>query len=156
MGTLQSAGYIKPLSFSRRYRPFISALLHNSFHTFVMSESIPGLQTGFVLSDTEAHVLNPPRENRRTFMALRQKAIKLFRRAGFRVFAPRIFDHWHWVGSARMGADPSNSIVDSSCKAHDVEGLYVVDASTLPSAGALNTGLTIAAVSLRAASLVPP
>ena len=156
LGTIQSAGYIEPLSFSRRHRPFVAALLHNSFHTFVMSESIPAPDTGFVLSDTEARVLNPPRENRRTFMALRQKAIKLFRRAGYRVFAPRTFDHWHWVGSARMGSDPSSSIVDSRCMSHDIEGLYIVDASTLPSAGALNTGLTIAAVSLRAASLVPP
>jgi choline dehydrogenase-like flavoprotein len=33
---------------------------------------------------------------------------------------------------------------------HDIDGLYVVDASVLPSAGAVNTGLTIAALALRA------
>lgn len=155
MGTIQAAGYIEPLSISRRYRPFVTALLHNSFHTFIMSESIPGRETGFALSDTKAQLVNPPRENPKTFKALRQRAIGLFRRAGYRVLAPRMYDFWHWVGTARMGNDPSTSVVDSRCMAHDVEGLYVVDASALPSAGALNTGLTIAAVALRAAALIP-
>jgi choline dehydrogenase-like flavoprotein len=52
-----------------------------------------------------------------------------------------------------MGIDPRASIVDQTCRAHDVDGLYVVDASALPSPGAVNTGLTIAAVALRAAAL---
>jgi choline dehydrogenase-like flavoprotein len=33
---------------------------------------------------------------------------------------------------------------------HGIRGLYVVDASTLPSAGAVNTALTIIALALRA------
>lgn len=155
MGTIQAAGYIEPLFMSRRYRPFVAALLRNSFHTFVMNESIPGPKTGFVLSDTGARLVSPPQENAKTFLALRRRAIKLFRAAGYRVLAPRIFDFWHWVGTARMGHDPATSVVDSNCMAHDVEGLYVVDASALPRAGALNTGLTIAAVALRAAELIP-
>jgi choline dehydrogenase-like flavoprotein len=53
-----------------------------------------------------------------------------------------------------MGTDPATSAVDPTCKAHDVEGLYVVDASVLPSPGAVNTGLTIAANALRVASHV--
>lgn len=155
MGTIQAAGYIEPLSISRRYRSVVAALLHNSFHTFIMSESIPDRSSGFALSDTNAQLINPPRASVKTFMALRRRAIELFRRAGHRVFAPRMFDYWHWVGTARMGEDPSQSIVDSRCMAHEVEGLYVVDASALPSAGALNTGLTIAAVALRTAALIP-
>jgi len=37
---------------------------------------------------------------------------------------------------------------------HDIDNLYVVDASVLPSAGALNTGLTIAALALRAGDAI--
>jgi choline dehydrogenase-like flavoprotein len=37
---------------------------------------------------------------------------------------------------------------------HDVDGLYVVDASALPSAGAVNSGLTIAALALRAGDAI--
>ena len=155
MGTIQAAGYIEPLSISRRYRLAVSALLRNSFHTFVMTESIPDRSSGFALSDTHAELAQPPRPGLKTFMALRRRAIELFRGAGHRVFAPRIFDYWHWVGSARMGHDASRSVVDSRCMAHDVDNLYVVDASALPSAGALNTGLTIAAIALRTAALIP-
>jgi choline dehydrogenase-like flavoprotein len=83
-------------------------------------------------------------------------AINLFKSAGYFVFAPPMVDtNWHLVGTARMGDDPRTSVVDQHCKAHDVDGFYVVDASALPTAGALNTALTIAAVALRAAAAAP-
>ena len=34
------------------------------------------------------------------------------------------------------------SVLDAQCKVHEIDQLYVVDASVLPSAGAVNTGLT--------------
>jgi len=40
-------------------------------------------------------------------------------------------------------------VVDASGQVHGVTGLYVADASILPSAGAVNTGLTIIALALR-------
>jgi choline dehydrogenase-like flavoprotein len=46
--------------------------------------------------------------------------------------------------------DPATSVVDPNCQIHGIEGLYVVDASVLPSAGAVNTALTIIALALRA------
>ncbi len=60
-------------------------------------------------------------------------------------------DVWHEVGTARMGANPENSVVDSYGQVHGIGGLYVADASVLPSAGAVNTGLTLAALALRTA-----
>jgi choline dehydrogenase-like flavoprotein len=155
LGTIQSAGYIEPLSFSRRYRPFVAAALFNSFQAFVMTEMPPSPDTGYVLTDGGAKPLGLKLKNPKTFSRLRKQAIKLFKRAGYPVLAPRVYGAWHSVGSARMGKDPSTSIVDSFGRAHDVDGLYVVDASALPTAGAVNTGLTIAAVALRAAEAVP-
>jgi choline dehydrogenase-like flavoprotein len=154
-GTIQSAGYIEPIGMSRRYRPFVAALLQNSFHTFIMTEGLPSSETGFQLSDGGVSLLCAPLQNIKTFSTLRARAIGLFRAAGYRVLASRVFDErWHGVGTARMGTDPNTSVVDASCQAHDVEGLYVVDASALTSAGAVNTGLTIAANALRAAASV--
>ncbi|TIQ02473.1 MAG: GMC family oxidoreductase, partial [Mesorhizobium sp.] len=38
------------------------------------------------------------------------------------------------------------------CRSHDVENLYIMDASVLPTSAAVNPALTIVAVTLRAAS----
>ena len=55
----------------------------------------------------------------------------------------------HQNGTCRFGNDPSNSVLDLHCKAHDVQNLYIVDASFFPSCGAFNPSLTIAANALR-------
>jgi choline dehydrogenase-like flavoprotein len=41
------------------------------------------------------------------------------------------------------------SVLDINCKAHDLDNLYVADASFFPSCGAFNPSLTIAANALR-------
>ncbi len=55
----------------------------------------------------------------------------------------------HQNGTIRFGRDPMTSALDENCKAHDVDNLYVVDASFFPSSGAVNPGLTIMANALR-------
>ena len=55
----------------------------------------------------------------------------------------------HQNGTLRFGTDPTTSVLDINCRAHDVENLYVVDASFFPSCGAFNPALTIAANALR-------
>ena len=55
----------------------------------------------------------------------------------------------HQNGTLRFGTDPKTSVLDLYCKAHDVQNLYVVDASFFPSCGVFNPALTIAANALR-------
>jgi choline dehydrogenase-like flavoprotein len=55
----------------------------------------------------------------------------------------------HQNGTCRMGSDPTSSVLDVHCKAHDLDNLYVVDASCFPSASAVNPSLTIIANALR-------
>jgi len=55
----------------------------------------------------------------------------------------------HQVGTCRFGKDPRTSVLDSNCKAHDLDNLYVVDGSLFPSSSAVNPGLTIIANALR-------
>jgi choline dehydrogenase-like flavoprotein len=55
----------------------------------------------------------------------------------------------HQNGTVRFGTDPTTSALDVNCKAHEVDNLYVVDASFFPSSGAVNPGLTIIANALR-------
>ena len=55
----------------------------------------------------------------------------------------------HQNGTIRFGDDPRTSALDPTCKAHDVDNLYVVDGSFFPSSGAVNPALTIVANALR-------
>ena len=57
----------------------------------------------------------------------------------------------HQAGTARFGTDPASSVLDLNCKAHEVDNLYVTDASFFPSIGAVNPTLTIIANALRVA-----
>lgn len=55
----------------------------------------------------------------------------------------------HQNGTIRFGRDPKSSALDVNCKAHDIDNLYVVDASFFCSSGAVNPALTIMANALR-------
>ncbi len=55
----------------------------------------------------------------------------------------------HQAGTCRFGKDPKNSVLDTNCKAHELENLYVVDTSFFPSIGAVNPSLTVMANALR-------
>jgi choline dehydrogenase-like flavoprotein len=55
----------------------------------------------------------------------------------------------HQNGTIRFGDDPRSSALDRHCKAHELDNLYVVDASFFPSSGAVNPALTIMANALR-------
>lgn len=53
-----------------------------------------------------------------------------------------------------MGTDPAQSVTDPEGRVHGVANLTVADATALPSASSVNTGLTIVAQALRAAATV--
>ena len=55
----------------------------------------------------------------------------------------------HQAGTCRFGADAATSVLDTDCKAHELDNLYVVDTSVFPSIGAVNPALTAMANSLR-------
>jgi choline dehydrogenase-like flavoprotein len=55
----------------------------------------------------------------------------------------------HQAGTCRFGADAATSVLDSDCRAHELDNLYVVDTSFFPSIGAVNPALTAMANALR-------
>jgi choline dehydrogenase-like flavoprotein len=55
----------------------------------------------------------------------------------------------HQNGTIRFGGDPKTSALNTDCRAHEVDNLYVVDGSFFPSSGAVNPALTIMANALR-------
>ncbi|GAB3412027.1 hypothetical protein GCM10027515_33980 [Schumannella luteola] len=57
----------------------------------------------------------------------------------------------HTIGTARMGSDPGDSVVDDEGLSWEVPNLWICDNSVFPSALAANPALTIMALSLRTA-----
>ena len=57
----------------------------------------------------------------------------------------------HIIGTCRMGTSPSDSVVNSFGRSHDIANLYICDNSVFPSALAANPALTIMALALRTA-----
>jgi choline dehydrogenase-like flavoprotein len=52
----------------------------------------------------------------------------------------------HQAGTCRMGNDPRSSVVDRTCRVHDVDNVFVIDSSVHVNNGGFNPGLTIMAI----------
>ncbi len=55
---------------------------------------------------------------------------------------------WHLMGTARMGKDPKNSVVNEWGRCHDVRNLFIVDGSIFVTSAGLNPTSTIQALAL--------
>lgn len=56
----------------------------------------------------------------------------------------------HEVGTARMGRDPKDSVLNQYCQSHDIPNLFVTDGSGYCSSGTVNPSLTFMALTARA------
>jgi choline dehydrogenase-like flavoprotein len=121
-----------------------------------MTEDLPDPDNRVRLAPDGRIVLEYRPNNRRAHAQLVEMLRGILRRLGY--WSPRIFAHsagakntTHQCGTLVFGTDPRASVLDPFCRTHDVENLYVVDASFFPSSAAVNPGLTIAAQALRVA-----
>lgn len=60
----------------------------------------------------------------------------------------------HELGGARMGANPSTSVVSGNCQAHDVKNLFVADGAPFVSQADKNPTWTILALSWRTSDYI--
>lgn len=60
----------------------------------------------------------------------------------------------HQAGTCRMGNDPETSVVDKHCKLHDVDNVFVIDASVHVTNGGFNPVLTIMAIAYYASDYI--
>jgi choline dehydrogenase-like flavoprotein len=121
-----------------------------------MTEDLPDPENRVRVAPDGRIVLEYRRNNERTHAQLVQKLRDVLGELGY--WSPKIFAHsagakntTHQCGTIVFGADPRTSVLDVFCRAHDVDNLFVVDASFFPSSAAVNPGLTIAAQALRVA-----
>ncbi len=54
-------------------------------------------------------------------------------------------------GTCKMGNSLKSSVVDKNCKSHEIDNLYIADASIFPSCPSIGHGLTVIAMSIRLA-----
>ena len=58
----------------------------------------------------------------------------------------------HHIGTARMGVDERSSVVDSNCRVHGVDNLFLAGSATFPTSSQANPTLTVVALALRLAN----
>jgi len=77
------------------------------------------------------------------------------RKGRVRIFNSRIYHDvtggGHFMGTTRMGTSPSDSVVDSDCRVHGYNNLFVAGSSVFPTSGYANPTFTIVGLSLRLA-----
>ena len=155
LGNVQMLGRITGpiLAAESRLPGWLAAhLADHSMHLLAMSEDLPVADSRVRLKDGRI-VLDWKRTNWATHQALVAKMKSTLRRAGWPIVLSKAFEKRtpsHQCGTARMGADPATSVVDENLKAHDLDNLYIADASVLPTSAGVNPSLTVAALALRA------
>ncbi len=134
--------------------PILQSLADHSADWWVMSEDLPDPENRITLSTDGAIQVHWKPNNRAAHEKLIQAAREMLRSAGYPLVLVQrmgIDTNSHQCGTARFGEDPAKAVLDPTCKAYDLDNLYVVDSSFFPSSAAMNPGLTIAAQALRVA-----
>jgi choline dehydrogenase-like flavoprotein len=120
----------------------------------VMSEDLPSPENRVTVTADGRVQLHYRPNNVRAHKRLVAETTRILRRLGFWLVVTHSHgarNTTHQCGTIVFGADARESVLDPFCRAHDVENLFVVDASFFPSSAAVNPGLTIAAQALRVA-----
>jgi choline dehydrogenase-like flavoprotein len=120
----------------------------------VMSEDLPRRENRVTIEPDGRIRLTYRPNNLRAHAKLVRETRRLLRRLGF--WAVVAHSHrgkntTHQCGTLVFGTDPKTSVLDPWCRSHDIDNLFVVDASFFPSSAAINPALTIAAQALRTA-----
>jgi choline dehydrogenase-like flavoprotein len=119
------------------------------------SVGLPALKVDFRFSDHDveavmaAHELLDADLQRAGAGRLRMRGDRAASLQTIKAFAR---DGYHQLGGAVMSPDPARGVVDTECRAHGVENLYVVSGSVFPSGSQANPTLTIVALSRRLAA----
>ena len=89
---------------------------------------------------------------------LAQHALSFMRRqmeaAGAKDVWDQEDDTAHLNGTARMGNNPRDSVVNADCRSWDIRNLWICDGSVFPTVGGVNPSLTIQAVACRTADRI--
>jgi choline dehydrogenase-like flavoprotein len=158
LGNVQLLGKLQApmVKSTRPYLPsrMLSAATIRSVDWYLESEDLPDPDNRITLASNGRIRVHWRPNNLGAHRGLITQMRGLLKRAGFPIVIDEtmgIATNSHMCGTATAGNDPSTSVLDGYCRTHDVENLFVVDASFFPSSAALNPALTIAAQAVRVA-----
>ncbi|MGE3958525.1 MAG: GMC oxidoreductase [Vicinamibacterales bacterium] len=120
----------------------------------VMSEDLPNPENRVTVERDGRIRLTYTPNNERAHHELVRRFTRVLRDLGFwkvMAYSHRTRNTTHQCGTLVFGRDPRTSVLDTFCRTHDIDNLFVVDASFFPSSAAVNPGLTIVAQALRVA-----
>ena len=166
LGHIQSQGRIHPAMIRggapRKYRVYVPVAdafrllpewTSRSVEWLAMSEDLPDSSNTVTVEGGRIRLQYAP-NNLESHARLVQELSAVLKRLDFKWVFPVSFattNTTHQCGTICFGKDPRASVLDPWCRTHDVENLFVVDASFFPSSAAVNPGLTIVAQALRVA-----
>ncbi len=119
-----------------------------------MTEDLPRLDNKVTVEGDGRIRLHYRPNNIGAHRQLVKETKKILRKLGFWIVmthSHKFKNTTHQCGTLVFGTDPKQSVLDTYCRTHDVDNLYVVDASFFPSSAAVNPGLTIVAQAIRVA-----
>lgn len=159
LGNLQMLGKLQApmVKAARRWvpMPVLDYLTSHSIDAYLTTEDLPDPDNQVTVHPDGQIAVRWRPNNLRPHRELTRRVTRTMRRAGYPlVFTQRmgIETNSHQCGTTVMGVDPSRSVLDPNCSAHDLDNLWVVDSGCFPSSAALNPALTIAANALRVAA----
>ena len=106
------------------------------------STGMPGVKVFYKISKNTKEILKDGLK-KGTLLMNKAGAKKIFS------YAPVRNTGWHIMGTAKMGSNFKNSVVDSNGTCHDVRNLFIIDSSIFPSSSGVNPASTIQAISLK-------
>jgi choline dehydrogenase-like flavoprotein len=164
MGHISFVGKLDAIALSAGAPPFVpgmtlEAIAHHSLDFWLTSEDLPHPDNRVTLDRDGTIVLSYTPNNEAGHRALIKRLEHLLEHLDMHPhLVPRnlflgdripLAGVAHQNGTIRFGRDPHSSALDATCKAHELDNLYVVDGSFFPSSGAVNPALTIMANALR-------
>jgi choline dehydrogenase-like flavoprotein len=126
----------------------------SSVDWLAMSEDLPMVDNRVTLGRDGRIHLRYRQNNAKAHTALVKRTQEMLTQIGFYTIKHSLGTRntTHQCGTLCFGTDPRASVLDPWCRTHDIDNLFVVDASFFPSSAAVNPGLTIVAQALRVAT----
>jgi choline dehydrogenase-like flavoprotein len=119
-----------------------------------MTEDLPRLENRVTIESSGQIRLHYRPNNLSAHRELVYETTRILQELGFWIVmthSHKAKNTTHQCGTLVFGTNPAESVLDTYCRTHDIDNLFVVDASFFPSSAAVNPGLTIVAQAIRTA-----